>query len=751
MKTSNGRRGILVIQSMGLGDLLFSIPALRVLKRTFPDDPITFVTNRLNASLLSLVPEVAVTFSDGNKTLPERVCLIRQIRSRRCRMAVVLNPVFRGSILAWLAGIPTRIGYQRDYERKQSLYGLGRLLLTHAFLPMEHKMHEVDRYLGLLEQLGWSAREEERIPRLSIEARRSNNRRVTLHPGAGWEMKRWPEERFARLADWLVQDCGVHVSLVGGPEEQTLVERIRNQMRAEADNLAGSLTLPQLAEHLAGAELFIGNDTGTLHLAAAVGIPVIGLFGPGDSEKFRPLSHEAKILHHPVPWGPCRVQYTRRCENNLCMKEITVEEVWKAASGLLASRGFPCKEIPLTDPPILAPNASPPKKILYLQSTAEISGTDITLLRTVEALDRTRFEPHIVLHQEGPFAQAYRDAGCRMHILSSMRQWTLHRGWRYWVGCLLGYPVAVVQIIRVVRREKIDLIHTNTIHNPYGFTTALFSRVPHVWHIREIVVQSAWLRRLETRLVRCFSRRFVVMDNAIAEMFLKPGGGLPKNIVKLYDGVDLTVFHPALSGSRIRRELGLSEQIPLIGCVGRLDPSKGSDLFLEIAARVLKEKPDCLFWLCGGEIRGHAGLETALRRKAEQLGIQKQVLFTGWRYCFRDIPEVYGAMDVSLQCPLYPEPYGLANVEAMACGVPIVAVARGGPTELCVDGETALLVPPRDPRAAAQAVLSLLKNPDRARTMGMAGRSRAEKFFDRRQCVKKLEALYEELLTGKGS
>jgi glycosyltransferase involved in cell wall biosynthesis len=82
----------------------------------------------------------------------------------------------------------------------------------------------------------------------------------------------------------------------------------------------------------------------------------------------------------------------------------------------------------------------------------------------------------------------------------------------------------------------------------------------------------------------------------------------------------------------------------------------------------------------------------------------------------------------------------------MACGVPVVAVAQGGPTELCVQGETALLVPPGDPRATADAVLSLLRDPERRRAMGTAGRRRAEKLFDRRQCVKALETLYDEVL-----
>lgn len=747
----SAKRGILVIQSLGLGDLLFSLPALRVLKRTFPDDPITFVTNRPNAGLLSLVPEVEKNLSYRSKHPLELNRLVAQIRVRRCRMAIVLNPIFRGAVLAWLAGIPRRVGYRRDYERKQSLRGLDWLLLTDAAFPADRKMHEVDRYLGLLSQMGWPAREEERIPRLTVsrQNRSANKRTVVLHPGAGWEMRQWPEERFALLADGLIRQ-GARAFWVGGEKEKNLVERIRGRMSEKSESRVGSLTLPQLAEFLSGANLFIGNDTGTLHLAAATGIPVLGLFGPGDPEKVRPLSPQAQILYHPVPWGPCRVQYTRRCENNLCMQEIRLEEVQEKAAELLGVRGSTSS--PRTDTISIHPELAEghqPKKIFYLQSTSEISGTDTTLLRTVEILNRAQFEPHIVLHREGPFAEEYRRAGCRVHLLPLMRQLSLHRGVGYRLRCVAGYPVAVLQLASLIRREKIDLVHSNTLHNLYGFAAAALSGKPHVWHIREIVVQSRLLKEIERWLVLRFSRRFIVMDNAIAEMFLRPGGGVPGKIAKLYDGVDLELFRPRDSVSRIRRELGLDEQTLLVGMVARLDPAKGPDLFLNIAAQVHAKFPECRFLLCGGEIPGHEGYEAVLRRKTSELGLERVVFLTGWRYRYRDIPEVYNALTVSLQCPVYPEPYGLAHVEAMASGVPIVAFAQGGPAELCVNGETALLVPPGDVAGAAEAVANLLQNPEKARSMGVAGRKRAEKYFDRRRCARELELLYESILGEK--
>jgi glycosyltransferase involved in cell wall biosynthesis len=385
--------------------------------------------------------------------------------------------------------------------------------------------------------------------------------------------------------------------------------------------------------------------------------------------------------------------------------------------------------------------------ILYLQSTSEVGGSDVTLLRTIEVLDRTKVEPHVALPHDGPLVEAFRKAGCRVHLLPAMRKLTSRRGLAYLGRYAAGYVPGALAVARLIRREELALVHTNSIHNLYGFLAARWTRRPHVWHVREIVVEPRAIRWLEVRLVRRFSTHIVVMSDAVGDMFRAPGGRAPGHMIKLYDGVDLDAFHPRQrTDNRIRRELGVGEGVPLLGIVARLDPSKGVGDFLEAASLIRRDVPEARFLVCGGEIEGHEGLEASLRRQARSRGLDGAVLFSGWRYRHRDIPEVYGALDVSVQCPVHPEAYGLANVEAMASGVPSIAAAAGGPLELCVQGETTLLVPPRDPRATAEAAVTLLRDPSRRSAMGGAGRRRAERLFDRRQCVRALEELYARTL-----
>ncbi len=368
---SRARRGILVIQSLGVGDVLFAVPALRTLRRAYPEEPLTFLTHAQPAELLTLVPEVSDILHYRAKTPRALWRLVVAVRRRRPRLAIVLNPVFRGALLAWLAGIPVRVGYQRDYERRQSMWGTSRLLLTHGYVPREAPMHEVERYLELLTAFGMTIHAEDRRPRLVLTevarafgqaatARPSPHRGpiVVIHPGARWVMRQWPADRVAAIADWLVAQYDARVVFVGSGQERALVATIQAQMQHPATSCVGQTTLPQLAGLLAQAHLFLAHDTGPLHIAAALDVPTVALFGPGDPVKVRPRSETVTVLHHPMPWGPCRVQYTTRCQSNLCMQAISVEEVAAALARVLG--GTPSlAAISFPRPP-----ASPPQRIL---------------------------------------------------------------------------------------------------------------------------------------------------------------------------------------------------------------------------------------------------------------------------------------------------------------------------------------------------------------------------------------------------
>ena len=386
-----------------------------------------------------------------------------------------------------------------------------------------------------------------------------------------------------------------------------------------------------------------------------------------------------------------------------------------------------------------------PRSVLYLQTTSEVGGSDVSLLRLVEGLDRARFRPIVALPSDGPLVARLEASGCTVVVLPAMKKLTRRRGPAYLAGFALTYPFAVRRLTRLVRDQRVDLVHTNTIHNLYGVSAARLAGRPHVWHVREIVWQFGVLRRLEVFLTR-FADRVVVTSDAVGAMFADDRGRLPANLRKVPNGVDVGRFTPGTPSGRVRADLDLPADAPLVGVVCRLDAWKGVDVFLRAAAELRASAPGARFVVVGGALPGQEAHARDLERLAGELGLGDRVRFAGWRYGPADMPDVFRALSVLALPSKEPEPFGLVLLEAMACGVPVVATDHGGPSEICVAGETGLLVPPGDARAMAGAIEQLLADPGRARLMGAAGRRRVETHYDQRDTVRRIESLYDELL-----
>jgi glycosyltransferase involved in cell wall biosynthesis len=394
------------------------------------------------------------------------------------------------------------------------------------------------------------------------------------------------------------------------------------------------------------------------------------------------------------------------------------------------------------------PGRKRPYNVLYLQSTSEIGGADVALLRLVQGLDRTRFRPHVIMPAVGPMVGPLQELDCRVLIVAEMRKLTTRRGKLYLLAYVLNYPRAVWKLVRVMRGLRIDLLHTNTLHNLYGFVAARLAACPHVWHVREIVLQSRLARALQVFLAARFADRVVVISDAVGRMFRRGPGRLPACVRKIPDGVDVGHYRPENDGASVRQDLGLAADTPLVGVVSRLDHWKGVDTFLEAAALCRREFPAARYVVVGGPIEGREEYADHLLQLAEQLGLIDVVTFTRWRYRPEDMPRVHAALDLLVLPSRWPEPLGLVLLEAMASGKPVVATNHGGPLEICVDGKTGLLVPPGEPRPMADAILGLLRDPCRARALGAAGRTRVEQRFSTRHSIDALEALYQELVGG---
>jgi glycosyltransferase involved in cell wall biosynthesis len=387
--------------------------------------------------------------------------------------------------------------------------------------------------------------------------------------------------------------------------------------------------------------------------------------------------------------------------------------------------------------------ASRPIRVLYLDHTAKLSGGELALARLLGALDRTRVEPIVVLAEEGPLREllVQQSIDARVFPLSesvrNVRKDSL--GLKGLIGQVrsLRSLWRYARLISAFAREcRADLIYTNSLKSDiYGAVAARLAGVPLIWHIRDRI-EEGYLPRPSVWLVRLMARHLpacVVANSASTLVRLRLG-----------EGKRTAVIASGLTREHIERCRGPrpSNRIPQIGIIGRLAPWKGQDVFLQAAALLLREGFPARFLIAGSVMFGEEAFERQLRQLATDQGLVEHVEFLG----FSDVPAVLRSLDVLVHASKIPEPFGQVIIEGLAAELPVVATDGGGAREIIENGRTGLLVPMGNARALADALRQLLTQPERARSLAVAGREYVLQHFTVEQSARHSEALYEHLL-----
>jgi glycosyltransferase involved in cell wall biosynthesis len=335
-------------------------------------------------------------------------------------------------------------------------------------------------------------------------------------------------------------------------------------------------------------------------------------------------------------------------------------------------------------------------RLLSVQPVAERGGSDHLLVRMLRSLPLDEFDCHVALPGPSPLAAEFAAAGAELHPVPMERLSTSH-GAAEWVGYAGGWPVAVGRLVRLIRRLRIDVVHTNSLHSLYGWAAAAITGRPHVWHAREIVVQSGAALRLERLLAHHFAVKVVCMSQAIADQ-LDPG-----NLEVVYDTVDPDEFRPGRAGA-FRARVGIPDEAPLVGAVGRLDTWKGFEVLLDAFDVAKARRPDAHLVVAGVPVTGKEQLATDLATRAARLpGVH-------WLGPRADTPELFADLDLFVLPSTEPEPFGIVVVEALASGTPVVVTDAGGAPEIVARATpgSGTTVPPAHHGALADAIARLL-------------------------------------------
>lgn len=336
---------ILVVRTDRIGDVLLSTPVIKALRDVYPNAFIAMMVSPYAKDIVSGNPcldEVIIYDKDSkHKSWRRSIKFSQNLKKKKFEAAIILHPTNRAHLITYFAGIPKRIGFNRKFG----------FLLTDR---IEHgkqlgERHELEYTLDLVRYLGIEPKDKSPFMPIKPEAEnwvadifrqqgiREIDKLLAIHPGASCPSKIWPNVRFAEVADRLIEKYGFKVLVVCGPKDITLAQQVIKNMHHPAVNLAGRTSVSQLASVLKRCCLFISNDSGPVHIASAVGTPVISIFGRSQKglspARWGPLGVKDKILHQEVGCIEC---LAHNCTKQFaCLKAITVDDVLNAADAIL--------------------------------------------------------------------------------------------------------------------------------------------------------------------------------------------------------------------------------------------------------------------------------------------------------------------------------------------------------------------------------------------------------------------------------
>lgn len=339
---------ILIVKLSAIGDVIHTLPALNAIREHYPRAHITWLVEEAAADLVvghRALDRVIVSKRKrwiGQFKGPERWQALAQVRDlwrdlRDTRYDIIIDfqSLLKSAALVWLARGKRKIGFDRGMQHQEHSY----LFLNERVPPVDMDVHALIRGLMLIKAIGIKsetvvyevpifAEDRQKVAAL-LEAHGVDGDRplVAINPVALWDTKLWLNDRFALLGDRLKNEFAVDVVFTGGPADQDVIMDIRRRMTTVSVDLSGQTSLKMLAELYARSALLVTTDTGPMHLAAAVGTPVVALFGPTAPWRTGPFGQGHRVIRTAPPCSPC---FKRQCDQHhcLCMSDISVEMVY---------------------------------------------------------------------------------------------------------------------------------------------------------------------------------------------------------------------------------------------------------------------------------------------------------------------------------------------------------------------------------------------------------------------------------------
>ncbi len=377
--------------------------------------------------------------------------------------------------------------------------------------------------------------------------------------------------------------------------------------------------------------------------------------------------------------------------------------------------------------------------VLYLNPTAKMSGAEFSLCSLIEGIDKVGFDPVLILPESGPFTDKARQMNIETLILPSLIKYG--EGHRF--HKLPKIASAIFKLRSIIKAKKACILHSNAPRAAFiGGTAARMAGILSVVHVRDIYL-SPFSHPLKARLLNFLSDLIITVSSATRDSIIAKSPALKDKVRVVYNGVDGKSLKRSTSRD-IRREFDLERDAPVIGCIGIIDPVKGQEILIKGSALIKESLPSLKVLIVGDTlVENQKHYREKLEILAKKLNLADTIIFTGFR---DDVYDVMMGLDILVHPAIYPEPFPRILLEASALERAIVATRVGGIPELLEEGKSAILIPPSDPKALADAVLLLLADRKKARNLAANAKKNVEDNFGIDRHVEEITKIYRELL-----
>lgn len=337
-KEMDPQQNILLIKLGAAGDVILSVPSMRMLKKKYPRSRLTVMVDKKLGGLIANTPYVDDVVLVHRKKLSNVFYLLKtakRLRRENFDLSIDLQNTKWTHLLAWMGGVKLRFGYKRGpfgffLNRPDPTFDQAAPPIQHQFRILSKAgVTELDQTM----ELGSNSESERRVEKFFEKIPMTPETKVigfVLGSSPAWATKRWPLSYFEELAERLVDKFDIRILLIGSPDEQDIAELFNPEISPNIHNLVGQTQLEDLVPLLKRCHVLVTGDTAPLHVASAVATPVVGFFGPTSPARHMPPHERSTVLVKNLPCQPC---YSGKCKNKEefeCMKKISVQEVFQA-------------------------------------------------------------------------------------------------------------------------------------------------------------------------------------------------------------------------------------------------------------------------------------------------------------------------------------------------------------------------------------------------------------------------------------